>query len=842
MSFVDRLTFLQVRRPALPLIIAGILTALAASQALRLKVLTGFESLLPQSKPSVQELKRVAALTSGVSTVFIVIEGGPSTPPEKLREAADALVPELKALGAPWVGSAESGVHEALKFLAPRSGFFLELNRLEALRDDIAGRYRKAVGRATGLLVELDDEAPAASADPIDFASIKESLRIEGADPDRYPGGYYQSKDGRALVVLVRSKVGSGDFDRGEECLARLRQAVAKVELTRLDPHLTVSYSGDLVTSVGEYAAINRDLLDVGVLGAFLIAASILLYYLRLRTVILMLTTIGVGVAWTFGMTQLTVGNLNIATGFLFTIIAGNGINFGIMYMARYLEARRKGADVEAAVALAHRDTWVPTLTAAFAAGVSYGSLAATDFRGFHDFGLIGGVGMVLCWLATYLVLPVLLAVAERLIPLERDFGGPISWLRAKAAGGGVAFGVPFARLAELAPRLITVVGLLVTVAGLVGTVLWIRSDPMEYDLRNLRTDASERADEFRLTKLGDDLTGHVGAAGMAILVDTPAQVPELKRELKARRDAAPAGEKPFEGLHALQDFVPAEQQAKIPVLLEIRKWLLKARERHAVSDADWEQLEPLLPPAELQSFGLADLPESVARAFTETDGTRGRVVYISPTVGATVDDAHYLFRWADSYRETKLPDGAVIRGSGRAVIYADMWRSIVEDVPKAILLSFLGTIVVVLFAFRPGRSTVQVMGALLMGIVWMLGVLVLTKVKLNFLNFVALPVTFGIGVDYSVNIVQRYLREGRGGALVAIRETGGAVVLCSLTTMLGYLALLSSKNFAVRSLGLAAFIGEVACVLASVLVLPAALVWLDRRRADREAQAAGLH
>ena len=105
----------------------------------------------------------------------------------------------------------------------------------------------------------------------------------------------------------------------------------------------------------------------------------------------------------------------------------------------------------------------------------------------------------------------------------------------------------------------------------------------------------------------------------------------------------------------------------------------------------------------------------------------------------------------------------------------------------------------------------------------------VLAKIKLQFLNFIALPITFGIGVDYAVNIVQRYVREGAGGALKAVRETGGAVILCSLTTTLGYLALVRSRNYGVRSLGTAAVLGEVSCLLAAVIVLPAGLWWLDR-------------
>ena len=98
--------------------------------------------------------------------------------------------------------------------------------------------------------------------------------------------------------------------------------------------------------------------------------------------------------------------------------------------------------------------------------------------------------------------------------------------------------------------------------------------------------------------------------------------------------------------------------------------------------------------------------------------------------------------------------------------------------------------------------------------------------------------ITFGIGVDYAVNIVQRCVQEGTGGALKAVRQTGGAVILCSLTTMLGYIALASSMNLAVGSLGAAAVLGEVACLLAAVLVLPAGLLWWDRRRSTAARKA----
>jgi len=65
-------------------------------------------------------------------------------------------------------------------------------------------------------------------------------------------------------------------------------------------------------------------------------------------------------------------------------------------------------------------------------------------------------------------------------------------------------------------------------------------------------------------------------------------------------------------------------------------------------------------------------------------------------------------------------------------------------------------------------------------------------------------------------------------------------VILCSLTTMLGYMALLSSMNRAIRGLGLLAVFGEIACLLAALLVLPAAIVWWERAHEGAPSEVQG--
>jgi len=104
---------------------------------------------------------------------------------------------------------------------------------------------------------------------------------------------------------------------------------------------------------------------------------------------------------------------LNAATAFLGAIIAGNGVNYGILLIARYQEERRK-AELDEALANAITHTLRPTMVASLGASIAYGSLAATSFKGFADFAVIGAIGMLLCWVASYTLLPAMIIVVGK--------------------------------------------------------------------------------------------------------------------------------------------------------------------------------------------------------------------------------------------------------------------------------------------------------------------------------------------------------------------------------------------------------------------------------------------
>jgi hypothetical protein len=817
-ALVERLVDWQVGRPLQSLVLVAAVTAVFGVLASGLTLQTRYDALLPDDAPSVQELRRLEKRASASQTILVVLEGSDRA---VLRRMGDAVVPALLALGPAEVSSAEDGPHEVKAFLGPRLGLFLDRAELERLDHDIEARWDFEVSHATGNSFD-DDESPP----PLDWSGIEGRLRggsrdLASSEPiDRFRDGYYERADGGALVVVARSPIPGGDLDRVGSALARVRAAVDRVRASSPDYRpIAVSYAGDMPAGFREYSVISHDLLSVGATGVTLVLAAVVLYFLRWRALVVMAVTIAVGLTWTFGVTRLAIGHLNIATAFLVSIVAGNGINVGILYQARYFEERRRGLDPAAAVRKAVHATWKPTAIAALSSAAAYGSLFVTDFRAFRDFGFIAASGMILCWIVKTLM------VAPLLILLDRAQAPHASWW----SRCEMSYGRAFAWIVPRAPAAFVGVGALVTVVGVVSAVLFVQRDPMEYDLRKTETDHSLTADLHHAWAVARGVLGSSQGA-LVIAADSAADAVALENALRERQRAAGPGNEPFVAVHGLNDLVAPDQEPKLETLARLGERIERARARGFVSDEDWGRVREFLPPPGLRAYGAADVPASVADRFTDANGVRGALVTIESDP-ATADDLRSLVRFADAFRETRLPDGHVVHGSGSPVILADMLRAVVRDVPRAIFLSLGLTLVMLLAAFRKGPYLAGVVFALAVGCGGVACFLYFADIKLNFLNFSALPITFGIGVDYAVNVAQRYEADRDTSIVRVLRTSGGAVVLCSLTTMLGYVALVGSHNAAIRGLGAIAAVGEVSCLLAAVLVMPSLWQLVENHR-----------
>jgi predicted RND superfamily exporter protein len=278
-----------------------------------------------------------------------------------------------------------------------------------------------------------------------------------------------------------------------------------------------------------------------------------------------------------------------------------------------------------------------------------------------------------------------------------------------------------------------------------------------------------------------------------------------------------------------LQRLLPKHQTTNLVLLREIFA-LLDDRAMRALP-ADLAALaHRVRDRTKLVPVGLDDLPPRLLRLFRERDGQTGRLVLVYPTLATNAQHGRLQLSFARTLREvvTKTDPTALV--AGQLILSADIVESITRGGSLAAVLSFAAVGLLTLLILRSLRDAAWVLGSLCLGTLWMAAAFGALEVKLNFVNFVVLPITFGIGVDYAVNFYQRYRQApGPDRAAQALAASGGAVALCSATTILGYSALLIADSRAIHSFGLTAVVGEITCLSAALFALPAILTWRER-------------
>jgi predicted RND superfamily exporter protein len=203
--------------------------------------------------------------------------------------------------------------------------------------------------------------------------------------------------------------------------------------------------------------------------------------------------------------------------------------------------------------------------------------------------------------------------------------------------------------------------------------------------------------------------------------------------------------------------------------------------------------------------------------------------VLVYPKLNANAAQGRRQIGFARSVRATAERVDPHAEVAGSIILSADIIDSITRDGLLASCLSFLAVTLLTALILGSRKQSMFVIASLCTGTLWMVGTLGFWDIKLNFVNFAVLPITFGIGIDYAVNLYQRYREVGPGGAPQALATSGGAVALCSLTTIVGYSALLVADNRAIFSFGLTAVVGEITCLSAALIGLPALLTARDR-------------
>jgi predicted RND superfamily exporter protein len=824
----ERYAALALLRPWLIIAAGAVVFAGTVPFAVRLygDLRTDLRELLPHGAPSAVALQELERRVGGLASLAVVVRTGDLRSGERF---VDALAARLSKLPPDLVARIFWRIDEEKEFFDAHGALYADVKDLEEIRNMLRERIASAKRTANPLVVDLGEDEPKQVDEGPALEDALMRVRSGFGRLDHFIDGYLAGEGGQTLVLQVYPPGAATSLAENERLFAAVSGAVKALHPRSFHPSMRVGYGGDVRTLIENQENLVRDLLLSGILVLTAVSAVLVLYYRSWRSIPLLVLPLFTGVAATFALSRWVIHYLNPNTAFLGSIIVGNGINAGIILLARYFEERRRGSEMAQALPCALKTTWVATFAASAAAAASYGSLGAVSFRGFNQFGFIGTAGMLLCWVTTYLLMPPLIVLAERVRPLgEKKSSRITGWV----AG-------PYAAALTRHTGRVTIASAAIVAAAAWGTWRFVQQ-PIQYDFRQLSsrkglTDGAAYWDSHVDAVLQSYQTPTV------VLTDSPQKAQAVAAAIEEVREEQPEGT--IDSVATLQGLVPDAQPRKIRLLREIFRLVAPPRRTEGLVD---ERIVRALPQdlrstflrlrerTQLKPITLADVPHRLKLPFQEKDGRAGRLVLVYPTLATDARHGKAQIEHARLVRQTavKVDPKALI--AGQIVLTSDIVDSITREGGFAAGLSFLAVAALTILVMRSIRDSAWVVASLCLGVLWMFGALGTLGLRLNFVNFAVLPITFGIGVDYAVNFYQRYRQSS--GVLESLTASGGAVTLCSATTIIGYAALVTADSMAIQSFGLTAVIGELTCLSAALFALPAVLAWRDRRRAVAEA------
>ncbi len=816
-------------RWATPIALVGLLLGGGSAYftaKLFLNLRTDIEELLPSTARSVLDLNEVGSRLKSIDSLAILALDDQDVMAS--RRFVDDLAAALSQRRDDGIAGVEYRIQNEIQFFRERGALFFQNSDLVKIREYLQTRiqYERDVRNPLNIFSQVSLDEP-----KFDFGGLRLKYGAKTSAYSRFPDGYYATPDQKKRVILVHLAGKASAVGQALKLKQAVDEEIARLDPSQYSPTLQIKFTGGIQQVLEEHEALIEDLGLSTLIVTVLVVLSMWIFFRSALATASLILSLFIGTFVTFTFAFFTVGYLNANSAFLGSIVIGNGINFGIILLARYVEERRKGLGHPRAVYISVTRTASATFIAALAAGISYGSLMLTGFRGFSQFGAIGLAGMIFCWLAAYLFIPTLLTVLERFsTPLIR----PVRLSRRKRSRLGIFRHGPAARLlwtVQTWPGTIVLLTTLASIAAGVTIAAKAPSDPtkmIEMDLTRLRNKDSINFGALALSDVLDEIFQRF-LSPLVILPDDRDQGRKIAQVLRKQMELdGPDGL--IAGVQTIDDFVPVGQREKISVLNEIRELLPPKLLKH-LSPENRAEIRDFLNPKVFQTFKDTDLPPMILEKFTEQDGSVGKLVVLEPTMSKVTRQGPVLIGFVKKVRELvdSVAPGTPV--AANQAVTADMLEAVMRDGPQATLFAFGAVLILLILLFRNLRTISLAVFALGLGIFWLVGLVFGFDLKINFLNFIALPITFGIGVDYGVNIFQRYRSDRRANIRATVRNTGGAVTLCSWTTIIGYGSLLIARNQAFVSFGLLAVLGEITCLLAAVIALPSLILFFGKRK-----------
>ena len=202
------------------------------------------------------------------------------------------------------------------------------------------------------------------------------------------------------------------DFNGDSRAVDRIRELIGQV--TEKHPDVKIGVTGIPVLENDEMRRSQSDMTLASVISFLGVGVLLFIGFRGFRHPLLGLVMLLVGMAWTFGYTTLVVGHLNILSVSFAVILIGLGIDFAIHYLARYLELRHQGESLRPALRETSTSVGAGIVTAALTTALAFFCATFTQFLGVAELGIIAGGGILLCGVATFIVLPALISLSDQ--------------------------------------------------------------------------------------------------------------------------------------------------------------------------------------------------------------------------------------------------------------------------------------------------------------------------------------------------------------------------------------------------------------------------------------------
>ena len=851
LSLLQRLALFARRRYGTVFAVFALLVGIAVILTLRLSFDTDILNLLPREEPAVKAY--IQSLQDFGSGTFLIIviripEGAVPEPYETFTDALAARLARLTELKS--VEHRIGDPEELLRTFFPKSVLFLD----EPGRRELAARLSDEGIRRRVSELRRQLSTPQAMAvkqlaklDPLGLAQIflgrVESSR--GTLQVDWTSGYYLSRDHRMLLILAEPARPPQNIKWNERLVAAVDGAVAaaladwnEIAGPGAPPKPEVALGGPHLTALGDTSLIRYDMVvniatsALGVLLLFLFA------FRRLGALAYAFVPLICGLLLTFGFAKLTVGSLSSATSVVAALLIGLGIDFVIISYGRYVEERRKGAGIETALlAMSGSSGGGAVLMGALTTTATFYAFTFTDFIGLRQMGFLTGTGILFCAASVFLLLPAMLAWSED--HHERRRTEPNLFLHSFGSHVLIRFCMRRRRAAVLA-------GLGVTLAAL-ALAFQIRFDE---SMRTMRPQGNR----------GSDVTAEVGrkfGSGFnAMILLLSGSSPEEVVDLAAR---ATVGARKLVDQGVLYGFSgvtslippPEQQRAVLDWLARERNGALDlARIRATFTDAATREglrVEPFAQGFELlgQAINLSG-PVGV-QDFRGSKQTQLLLDRFLKTTGRGWRGAVYLYPAGNHWRREpppgamelakKLGPNAVLTGTN--VVNQTVRREVLQDAWVAGLVGYVVVAILLWLDFRTLRHTVMALTPTTVGIIWMVGSMSLLGIQMNFINIFVTTMIIGIGVDYGIYVLHRYLEvRDRPDAEYesGLQETGKAVVAAAMSTTVGFGSITISHYPGLVSTGKVAALGAVCTSLVAITLLPTFLSWRrEIRKRDQE-------